>query len=227
MSKVEQLLKHPGLWKGNSSARAVPSVSTGFGDLDDILPGGGWPQGALTEILPASEGIGELRLLLPALARLSHSGRWLACIAPPYIPYAPALERHGIRLSRLLLVHPRRNDDRLWAVEQALRSGNCAAVLAWCSAADDHSLRRLQLAAEAGNSMGFLFRDPRCMHEHSPAAVRLHLYADGDQAKNNRVRVHLFKCRGQHPPPPIQLELNDALDLRLPPGAGTGHPRSR
>lgn len=222
MSKVEQLLQHPALWKGKSSVSQVPAVSTGFDDLDDMLPGGGWPQGALTEILPAGEGIGELRLLLPALARLSRAGRWVACIAPPYIPYAPALERHGVRLSRLLLVHPREDDDRLWAVEQALRSGNCAAVLAWCSVADDHSLRRLQLAAEAGNSTGFLFRKPGCMQDHSPAALRVQLSAD-----ENRVRVHLFKCRGQHPPAPIQLELNDALDLRLPPGAGTGHPGPR
>ena len=63
----EQL--HPALWRANQlgGARAVVSPS-GFALLDAQLPGGGWPHGALTELLLAQPGIGELRLLAPALA---------------------------------------------------------------------------------------------------------------------------------------------------------------
>src|SRR6266581_3067514 len=66
------LLDRPDIWRGQVLSRAgAPTLPCGFPGLDAELPGGGWPAGALTEILPAHEGIGELRLLGPALAGLS------------------------------------------------------------------------------------------------------------------------------------------------------------
>ena len=73
-------------------------------ELDAELPGGGWPATALIEILPQHEGIGELRILGHTLARLSNEGRSLAWIAPPHLPYAPALQAAGIDLARLLFL---------------------------------------------------------------------------------------------------------------------------
>src|SRR5260221_7110499 len=94
------LLDRPGIWRGDSLSRAgTPAIPCGFPGLDAELPGGGWPAGALTEILPAHEGIGELRLLGPALAGLSQLGLRLAWIAPPHLPYAPALAAAGIAIS--------------------------------------------------------------------------------------------------------------------------------
>src|SRR5262245_5154998 len=97
------LLDRPDLWPGASLNRAGPTtVSSGFPALDAALPGGGWPAGALTEILPAHDGIGELRLLGPALA--SRRGSRLAWIAPPHLPYAPALAATGIDIAALVIV---------------------------------------------------------------------------------------------------------------------------
>src|SRR6266404_1545316 len=80
------LLDRPDIWRGDSLNRVgTPTVACGFPELDAELPGGGWPAGALTEILPAHEGIGELRLLGPALAGLSQLGLRLAWIAPPHL----------------------------------------------------------------------------------------------------------------------------------------------
>src|SRR6266705_6154675 len=85
------LLDRPDIWRGDSLSRAgTPTISCGFPGLDAELPGRGWPAGALTEILPAHEGIGELRLLGPTLAGLSKRGLRLVWIAPPHLPYAPA-----------------------------------------------------------------------------------------------------------------------------------------
>src|SRR3974390_3376207 len=67
------------------------ALVSGFDELDRRLPRGGWPLGALIELLSITEGIGELSLFLPALCRLAHDGRYIAWIAPPYIPSAPAL----------------------------------------------------------------------------------------------------------------------------------------
>src|SRR5207249_12006153 len=107
------------------------TVASGFELLDAQLPGGGWPQGALTELLHLSEGIGEVALLLPTLARLNREGRGVVWIAPPHLPYAPALRAAGLQAEQNLIVTPAHPADALWAAEHALRSGACGAVIAW------------------------------------------------------------------------------------------------
>lgn len=182
---------------------APPGLPTGFAALDAVLPGGGWPVGALTEVLPAREGIGEVRLLLPALAALSRRGRWLAWIDPPHIPYAPALCGAGVDLSRMVLVQPRRPEEALWAAEQALASGAPAAVLMWLKGLEDRPLRRLQLAAERGRCWGVLFRPPGAAARPSPAALRLTV-----TPAEAGVAVQVVKCRGAAGgKPPLTLPL--------------------
>lgn len=199
----ESLPLLPGLWRGfKASAPQRETISTGLPALDELLPHGGWPLGALTEILIDQEGIGELRLVMPALAKLSQGGRWLTWIAPPYVPYAPALAAHNIDLRKVMLVRPRADSDQLWAVEQALRSGTCGAVLAWPSSGDKRQLRRLQLAAESGNCLGLLFRSVRTAQHASPAALRLRLHITGEQ-----LEITPIKCQGGWPKKPIKLAL--------------------
>lgn len=189
----------PGVWRGSELARLrFASVPSGFASLDAQLPGGGWPVGLLTELLPAHEGIGELRALGPALARLSQQGRKLAWIAPPHLPYAPALAAAGIDAAQMIIVRTQNEKDTLWAAEQALASNACGAVLAWlpgksrgAQATSFQSLRRLQLAAESGEALAFLFRTPACEAQSSPAALRLALATcEGGLA------VRVFKRRG-------------------------------
>lgn len=195
------LLAHPALWRGSELARvAVPSLPTGFTALDAELPGGGWPTGSLTEILPAHEGIGELRLLGPALAGLSAAGKRLAWIAPPHRLYAPALAAAGIDLARLVVVRVRTAQETLWAIEQALASRACGAVLAWPAAVKYPELRRLQLAAEASRALAVLFRPQQARSESSPAALRIALGTiEGGLA------VHILKRRGAPLDRPVLL----------------------
>ena len=174
---------------------------TGFKALDAYLPGGGWPVAALTEIMVERHGIGELSLLMPAMARLSEAslsdeaGRWIFWISPPFIPYAPALVSHGVDLDRILLVHaPMARSASLWAMEQALRAKSCVAVLAWARQAEHTALRRLQLAAEQSRCWAILFRSIDALKERSPAALRLKL------AKTDTgIRIEVLKCRGARP----------------------------
>ena len=200
---LDALLKHPALWRGGRCAQTAGEViASGYGELDAVLPGGGWPRGALTEILPAHAGIGELRLLLPALARLSQESGWQAWVAPRHVPYAPALGAAGIELARVLVVRPQAPGDTWWAAEQALRSGACSAVLAWLAAPDERRLRRLQLAAETGRSWCVLFRPARDVGQRSPAALRLALEPAADG-----VTVHVVKRRGAPLNRPLRLAL--------------------
>jgi hypothetical protein len=173
---------------------AVPPAvhATGCAALDAVLPHGGWQSGTIVELMPARIGIGEFRLLMPALANISHADHHIAFISPPYIPFAPALQRHGIRLDRLLVVDAAKNTDALWAIEQTLRCKSFGAVVAWPQAIKDRDVRRLQLAAEAGRSVGFLYRPPAAALEASPAAVRLKLQRNS----TGHLQIDVLKCRG-------------------------------
>jgi cell division inhibitor SulA len=199
MSLPQQLLNRADIWRGGEVS-SVPGVSSGFVELDALLPGHGFPIGALTEVIVPRFGIGELRLLLPAITRLMRE-RWLAFVAPPYIPYAPALSRAGVDLSHVLVVNTNERSDTLWAAEQALRAGTCGAVLAWPSKTDFKWLRRLQLAAEAGGTMGIVFSPMHYAATSSPAALRLRL-----EPQSDGLAVHVLKRRGGWPAGPLMLD---------------------
>jgi cell division inhibitor SulA/protein ImuA len=203
---------HARVWRGKVAAVARAVLPTGFPELDRALPGGGWPLGAITEILVDGYGIGELGLLMPALTALTKEDpakpkKWVAWIAPPFVPYAPALQQHGVNIDRLLMIHPTAGaKSRLWAIEQAIRSGSSAGVLAWVAAADDVILRRLQLAAEEQGCWVVLFRPASARLQRSPAALRIHLSATAPcvalpraSMPSSQARVEILKCRGGRP----------------------------
>jgi cell division inhibitor SulA/protein ImuA len=183
VSSLADILADARVWKlkDASAAPTRPVWSTGRSSLDARLPGGGWPTASLIEVLLDDTGLGEMQLFLPALVESQRGigqGRtddvpWLVWIAPPHEPYAPALAQQGIELTRLLVVRPNTAGEALWAAEQALGSGVCAAVLLWLKGSDDRWLRRLKLAAEAGGALGVLFRPERHRFESSPASLRL------------------------------------------------------
>jgi protein ImuA len=180
------------LWRGGEIAR-MEARSTGYLSLDARLPGNGWPLGALIEIAPENNGLGELRLTLPALKSWCQDGRTVAFVSPPHIPYPPALARYGLTLNSLLWVAADRDEDGRWAAEQLLREG-AAAVLLWSTAREDRALRRLQLAAEAGNACAFLYRPQQTLSDASPAAIRIALRPTEDG-----VSLDIIKVRGGHP----------------------------
>lgn len=190
---LQALLEARRVWRGQPLPRPPSRQPTGFDWLDDALPCAGWPEAALTELLLPADGIGELRLLWPTLARLSRQDGMIALIAPPYMPFAPAWANAGVQLGKLQVVRtaPR---DALWATEQCLRSAACSAVLCWPQHADDRSLRRLQVAAETGQCLGFALRPARAAENPSPAALRIAIDADPAQ-------LRVLKCRGGNAPP--------------------------
>lgn len=164
-------------------------LSTGFTELDALLPEGGWQQGSVNELLVSQDGIGALQLMLPTLAKLSQQGRWIAWVAPPYIPYAQGLAAAGVDVSRILWVHPRPGQDGLGLVEHCLASGTCSAVLAWPMLGSSAALSRLQRAAAVGDALGLLFRPEDAANQASPINVRLNI-ARNPQGVNVRLLKH-------------------------------------
>lgn len=188
---LQQMLAAQTLWHaGRAPGQGVVGEPTGHVALDALLPQQGWPPRALTELLLPADGVGELALLLPTLARLSAAGVAVVVIAPPYLPYAPAWQAAGVALEHLQVVDasPR---DALWAFEQCLRSGACGAVLGWPRHADAAALRRLQVAADSGQCLGFALRESRHAANPSPAALRLEALRAG-----RSTRWQVRKCRG-------------------------------
>jgi hypothetical protein len=208
---LDLVLRNPAIWRGDQYAKvAVASVPTGFAALDAQLPGGGWPRAALTELLLNQRGIGELRLLAPALARLSQEEKWLALVAPPHLPYAPGFEALGVNLSRLVVVRTRSDGESLWATERCLRSGTCAAVIAWPGMSSERAQRRLQAAAEEGKSFGVVFGPTRQAAQPSPAPLRIQL-----SASRGRLDLQILKRRGGGWAPPLSLDL-DRVECIVP-----------
>jgi cell division inhibitor SulA len=202
VSSINQLLDStPLLWKGRQTSHGQRAVPSGHVNLDSHLPGRGWPLGALSELISAKPGLGEFRLLFPALTRLGEQGLWVILVDPPWIPYPAALRGHGLLLERLLLVRTRGGRESLWACEQALRNGRGGAVLAWPEQIDFACLRRLQMAAESSAKLAFLFRPESAGQESSPAALRLQLKPGGCHG----TLIHILKCRGSCPPEPVRI----------------------
>ncbi|NNM20724.1 MAG: translesion DNA synthesis-associated protein ImuA [Gammaproteobacteria bacterium] len=202
-----ELLHHPDIWRACDNNDKTAIIPTGHDGLDKLLPGGGWPASALNELLLERRGQGELRLLLPALVKLNQNDddRCLIWVAPPWVPYAPALSAAGIDLARLLIVRAETTEEILWATEQSLRSGNCAAVLSWTASAPVAALRRLQLAASEGGTFGVIFRPIDVLDNPSPAAVRMLL-----RQTPAGLDIDVLKARGGRPGK-VQLSLGAAL----------------
>ena len=101
---LDALLQQRRVWKGGADIAVAPAQPTGHAQLDAVLPGGGWPEAALSELLLAHPGSGELQLLWPTLARLTRARERVVLVAPPFIPFAPAWLQAGVDLRWLVLV---------------------------------------------------------------------------------------------------------------------------
>jgi hypothetical protein len=185
---LNHLLDTRRLWRGQTRVLSPNTQPTGHAALDAALPGGGWPESALSEILFATTGIGELRLLWPTLARLTGGGERVVLVAPPHAPYPQAWLAAGVDLRQLIIIKAQ-GRDALWTAEQCLRSGSCGAVLCWPQQADDRALRRLQVAAETGQTLAFAYRPLREAVNPSPAALRL-------AVETQPAQLRVLKCRG-------------------------------
>ena len=232
-------LPHPGVWHADrlDTGSAIAAHPSGFAALDEQLPGGGWPLGMLTELIAREPGIGEVRLLVPMLRQLTRDRKVVIMLGPPHVPYAPALASFGIDLDHLIVVQATQAADRLWAVEQTLRSASFGALLAWLpqDRTRPEHLRRMQLAAHGAPGPAFLFRQLPAQFESSPAPLRLLLLPRPRQ----QLSVQLLKRRGpllaqplliDLPQPPTAIRLGRPCparpasdDARQPRGMGPAH----
>jgi protein ImuA len=181
---------------------------TGFGLLDAQLPGGGWPCGALTEVLQTPGQHLEWQLLGPALAsrfqptQPPQGGSAWVVVGAPHVPLVAAMQARGLNVATMVCVEAADPAQRLWACEQALLTPSVGAVLAWLPHAPPGALRRLQHAASRGGHLLWLFRPDSAAPHASPAVLRVRVAAPHTPGW---LGVTLLKRRG--PPLPDTLLL--------------------
>ncbi len=221
---LDKTLQKAGMWRASHlhsgyQSGQIQGTPTGFKTLDEQLSGSGWPTDGITELLYEHAGIGEIRLLAPALANLSQQqAGWILWVSPPYIPYAPALIAAGIDLTSILVINPKNQTDSLWAMEQALASTSCCAVLAWPKNINDKQVRRLQVASKSGKSLGILFRSTQSVKQASPAELRIELTGNrySPLVEHSSLDLKIVKRRGGWPTEKFTIEFGDKLHQITP-----------
>jgi protein ImuA len=192
---------HPSLWRASQLARSRGRVvDTGYPALSVELPGGGWPVGALVDLLVQQAGVGELRLLRPALS--AGENRPVAFVQPPHTPHGLGLSYIGLSIERVLRVQAPRTADALWSAEQILRAGSCSALIFWTQYAKASSLRRLHLAAQSSETLFVMVRPLAAAQDSSPALLRLTLRPSADG-----LSVDIVKRRGPSSATPLSISL--------------------
>ncbi len=204
------------VWRGSAcgglGAPSRGAQPSGWAALDAELPGGGWPPGALSEILSPRPALLEWRLLGPALRGVAARGASVLLIGAPQPPYLPGLRQCGIEPAQLLRVQAQTVAERLWVAEQVLDAAG--AVLLWLPQAQAAQLRRLHARAAGSEALLFALRPLGARAESSPAPLRVLAQPGADWA----LQLQVFKRRGAPQPQPLSLHAPPAaLDAVLPP----------
>lgn len=210
MPHLDALIQQRAVWRARDVIQTgtQQGLSTGYAVLDEVLYDHGWPAAGLVELLCDRYGIGELRLLMPALVKLTQQeATWVVWINPPFIPYAPALAAEGMDMQHLLLVYPDTHKEALWTLEETLLSGSCKAVLAWLDEADltAQQIRKTQTHARQSGVWTTLFRPAYAAHKSSAAELRMRL-DPGPESNGQTARVSILKRRGGWPLHNLDIE---------------------
>lgn len=191
----------------------VPVLPLGVTAIDRALPGGGMSRAAIHEVVG---DLGAATGFLFAFLGRQKALRQILWVTSFDFTCPAGVSQLGLDHRRLTVVATRRNDDRLWACEEGLREMGYGAVVLEADALDLTATRRLQLAAEASGSVGFLIRRDR---QPSAAQTRWRIEPARSSADcRPSFDVHLERLRGAEQGGHWQLEFdNEALSFNLAP----------
>jgi hypothetical protein len=211
-----------GRWGATKETEESIVFSCGAAGIDQLLPDGGLRHGMLVEWLSVLSGSGAATLGLLNAREACREGGVLAVIDRSQTFYPPAAAAWGIDLERLIVVRPKTARDELWAAVQALRSPVVAAVWGKFERLESRAFRRLQLAAEAGRTLGVLLRPGSARGQPTWATVRLEVSPrsvvrnplhvnDGQRTANHGrlVQVRVVHCRGGRGGSSTTVEIDD------------------
>ena len=136
------------------------TIDLGLGPIVQCLPDKTFPLGAVHEFLSAgNEDVaatsGFIAGLLSPLMGTNGTSLW---ISSSRTLFPPALKSFGIQPDRFLFIDLQREQDILWAMEEALKCGALVAVVGEIQEISFTASRRLQLAVEQSQVTGFILR---------------------------------------------------------------------
>lgn len=209
-SLVNQLREEIARWESLRNPPSEGVISTGCPAWDALLPGGGFRRGTLVEWLADGDGTGRQTLALHVARQACREGGVVVALDPERNLFPPAVFHWGIPPDVLVVVQPGTPVEQLWALEQSLRCRAVAVVLAGLEKLDPVVFRRLQIAAEQGGSLGFLFRPEWARHEPTWAEVRFRVEPrPGGLSGRRRVKIEVLRVRGGGAGGGIELEIDD------------------
>ncbi|RCW65113.1 translesion DNA synthesis-associated protein ImuA [Pseudorhodoferax soli] len=190
------------VWRGTELEHRTTAVrSTGWAELDAELPGGGWPEQSVVEILTTQPATLEWRLLAPALKSVTASGGNVVLVGPPRLPHVPGLQQVGLSERHIIWIEAEAPAQRLWTAEQLIKSHAAGAIIAWLPKARAEQIRRLQVCAQGCEGLVFLCRPDAARHESSAAPLRVHASVGVDW----ELHVQVLKRRGPTHERPLAL----------------------
>ncbi len=191
-------------------------IPLGTFGLDALFSEQGLSAGSLVELLPRIAGAGAWTFAL-TLARYACGERKTLLIADhARCFYPPAALKFGLDPNRTVIVRPRNANDALLALAQSLRCAAIGTAIGEFERLADRDSRRLQLAAEAGGTIGVLLRPWSTLNIPSFAPVRLLIDSLPSARGWRRMRLEVLRCRGGREGKTIHVEIDDA----------TGHVRA-
>lgn len=179
------------LWQACHTQAAPDKLATGIKMLDDALQGG-FPQRGVARI-HSTMGIGELRLCMSVLQQRQQDQRQLFMIAPPAQINAEMLLEYELSIERTFFINTDDLPAQLWACEQCLKSGCSHTVILWCNKLSLNQAKRLQVAAEQGNSLLLIYQYSASI-QPLPISLSLSLAREEQQ-----LRINITKQRGGWP----------------------------
>lgn len=192
---------------GQANSSANPSASrrhipSGHVSFDQCLEG--WPSSGLVELQLPAWGIGELRLILPALSHLAGDAAtqnklqvWLTenvCLMPQALDSAYA--------SNTVVLENLGTKQSLWALETLLTSGVCSVLICWLPQLTSAQAKRLQVAAKESGTLVFCLREISQLEHSLPISLRLQL-SPTDQG----LMIDVLKRQNAQPVEPFELDL--------------------
>ncbi|WP_370459394.1 translesion DNA synthesis-associated protein ImuA [Cupriavidus sp. SW-Y-13] len=183
---------HPSLWRASQLARPIGKVvPSGIDVLDGELPGGGWAEGSVAELIVKHSGIGELSMLRGALDAAAQRNRPIWLVGCPFAPNGPELARIGVG-KHVRWVKAESPADAQWACETILRSNALGALVAWLPRVRPVGIRRLQGLTAATDALVFAIRSASAANDASASPLRIAL----EPAPGGFVRAQILKRRG-------------------------------
>lgn len=189
------------IWRlGDETTKNRDVYRSGLKELDNFLPGGGWPRMGLIEIIVKHYGLGELQILMPLMRNLTTHDKLLLWICPPYKICTSTLIKAGIDIEKLLIINSEvRTKDALWAAEQALQTQEFGIVLLWRNDVTRSALHRLLLATKNNKTLGVLFKRKKTEDSQSSMVLKLE-HPTGDElktrTKNRKIKLQILRITG-------------------------------